>query len=173
MNQRAHGFTIVELLIVIVVIGVLAAISVTVYVNVQGSARAAAVRTDLVGAKKQLEQFNVEKGRYPSSAADMSEVGLRIGSTSNYEVRPSSYNFYYCADIVNNEFSIGSRVADSKGTSLYITSTGGVMTHPSAISSTRTCTVLGLTGQDEAHGAYSNFGLSTTGAPSAWLSTGS
>ena len=43
MNREAHGFTIVELLIVIVVIAILAAISVAAYVNIQERARFSAM----------------------------------------------------------------------------------------------------------------------------------
>lgn len=47
MNQKAYGFTIVELLIVIVVIAVLAAISVVAYAGIQNRARDSAIMSGL------------------------------------------------------------------------------------------------------------------------------
>lgn len=47
MNKSAHGFTIVELLIVIVVISILAAISIVAYNGVQNKAADSVVKSDL------------------------------------------------------------------------------------------------------------------------------
>lgn len=62
---QRHGFTIVELLIVIVVIGILAAIVIVAYSGIQKSASGAAVRSDLGNAAKLMAQSNVLTGAYP------------------------------------------------------------------------------------------------------------
>ena len=49
------GFTIVELLIVIVIIGILAAITIVAYNGIQGRANDTAVRNDLTNFAKKLE----------------------------------------------------------------------------------------------------------------------
>ncbi len=61
------GFTIVELLVVIVVIGILAAITVVSYKGVNNKAIFSACQSDVSGAKKKLEMYNIEKGEYPPS----------------------------------------------------------------------------------------------------------
>lgn len=62
---KQPGFTIVELLIVIVVIGILAAITIVAYSGVQTRARTAEKVSDVAAVMKQLEMFYVDKGYYP------------------------------------------------------------------------------------------------------------
>ena len=62
-NKR--GFTIVELLIVIVVIAILAAISIVAYNGIQQRARDSERQSDINVMQKQLELFYVDKGYYP------------------------------------------------------------------------------------------------------------
>ena len=64
-NLRPRGFTIVELLIVIVVIGILAAITLVAFGSVQQKARDAGRITKLDRLVKGIEQYYVENGRYP------------------------------------------------------------------------------------------------------------
>jgi type II secretion system protein G len=68
MWARQKAFTIVELLIVIVVIGILAAISLVAYTNVQNRAYASERRAELASVAKALELYYTDNGRYPASA---------------------------------------------------------------------------------------------------------
>ncbi|WP_299303348.1 prepilin-type N-terminal cleavage/methylation domain-containing protein [uncultured Brachybacterium sp.] len=61
-RKRNFGFTIVELLIVIVVIAILVAISIVSYIGIQNSANEAALKSDLRNASTQLE---VERSGLP------------------------------------------------------------------------------------------------------------
>jgi prepilin-type N-terminal cleavage/methylation domain-containing protein len=65
MKQKA--FTIVELLIVIVVIGILAAISLVAYNGVQNRAKNSSVKAAVASVQKLVEAYNAEKGSYPST----------------------------------------------------------------------------------------------------------
>lgn len=62
------GFTIVELIVVIVVIGILAAVSVVGYRGSQDRARDTARQTSLTEIRSALEAYRAEKGTYPNEA---------------------------------------------------------------------------------------------------------
>lgn len=69
MNKNANGFTIVELLIVIVVIGILAVISIVAYNGISNSANDSAVKSDLSNFAKRVQMIHAEEGVYPSGGA--------------------------------------------------------------------------------------------------------
>jgi prepilin-type N-terminal cleavage/methylation domain-containing protein len=92
--KKQHGFTIVELLIVIVVIGILAAITIVAYNGVQNKAKIATVSTDLSGAAQQLAVYEVDAGSYPATlAAANNGQGIKAsaGTTYQYTATGSSY----------------------------------------------------------------------------------
>lgn len=65
IKRNNHGFTIVELLIVIVVIGILAALVLNSFAGVQERARDTERRTDLNSVSTQLEVYYNDNGGYP------------------------------------------------------------------------------------------------------------
>lgn len=67
--KQAHqkGFTIVELLIVIVVIGILAAIVIVSFNGIQSRARDTSKESSVGGLMKGIELYNAENGNYPSA----------------------------------------------------------------------------------------------------------
>src|ERR1700752_845921 len=66
LKKSNKGFTIVELLIVIVVIGILALLVITTYSGIQQKARNAKRQTDVQSLQTQLEAFYSQNGSYPS-----------------------------------------------------------------------------------------------------------
>jgi general secretion pathway protein G len=75
-QKHQAGFTIVELLIVIVVIGILAAISITAYNGVQQRARDAQRIDAIAKIRKGLEAYRAINGAYPSGTnSGTSSVG--------------------------------------------------------------------------------------------------
>src|SRR5665213_4049466 len=66
LKKRNQGFTIVELLIVIVVIGILALLVITTYSGIQAKARNSKRQTDVQSLQTQLEAFFSQSGYYPS-----------------------------------------------------------------------------------------------------------
>jgi type II secretion system protein G len=79
------GFTIVELLIVIVVIGILAALVITTYNGIQQKGRNTERETDLKALQGQLEAYYAQNGAYPdetqlttTSATNVTFIGASM-----------------------------------------------------------------------------------------------
>lgn len=87
------GFTIVELLIVIVVIGILALLVITTYSGIQAKARNAKRQTDIQSIQTQLEAYFSQNGYYPS-LANMNDSSWRTTNMKSLDanalVDPSS-----------------------------------------------------------------------------------
>jgi prepilin-type N-terminal cleavage/methylation domain-containing protein len=69
-NQHFSGFTIVELLVVIVVIGILAAITIVSYNGINQKAIASKLVSDLDNNSKILEIYKAENNSYPNTLDD-------------------------------------------------------------------------------------------------------
>lgn len=120
-HQQTKGFTIVELLIVIVVIGILAAITIVAYNGIQARARTTTVNSDLRSLEKAMLMYRADRGALPLSADWYSGTAMpptsrwateviaglkaeKIISTSALEKDP--WGQYYWYD--NNDCAIGS-----------------------------------------------------------------
>lgn len=70
MKTRRHlqqGFTLLELLVVLVVLGLLAGIVAPKYFNQLGKSEAKVARAQIEGLVKALDIYRLEVGRYPST----------------------------------------------------------------------------------------------------------
>jgi type II secretion system protein G len=65
-TQKQQGFTIVELLIVIVVIGILAALVITTFTGIQQKGRNTERTTDIKALHGQIEAYYAQNGKYPT-----------------------------------------------------------------------------------------------------------
>ena len=66
--RRARGFTLIELMVVVTIIGILAALIVPRVVGRTDDARAAAARQDIAQLMQALKLYRLDNGRYPSNA---------------------------------------------------------------------------------------------------------
>ncbi len=125
MSSYSRAFTIVELLIVIVVIGILATITVTAFNGVQGRAKDTAVRSDLAGFMKAIELYKVTNGRFPGTPTDLelvSNVAPLRPSKSAYLTGASS-NLGYC--LSEDELDAGFVAKSSTNNAFYVTNKSG------------------------------------------------
>lgn len=98
MKKSTSGFTIVELLIVIVIIAILAAITVTAYNGIQERSRKAYFLSDISNIKKAMEFFKTENGTYPQcpSGPECGYISaIKPQLEPKYASGLSNYNFAY------------------------------------------------------------------------------
>jgi len=78
------GFTLIELLVGLILVGILAAISVPVFLHQRQAGWDSAVKTDLRNAEAAEEEWLTESRSYTNSIANLKSVGLKTGDGANY-----------------------------------------------------------------------------------------
>lgn len=173
INTRSTGgFTIVELLIVIVVIGILAAITIVAFNGIQTRASDTSVKTDLMNIAKKAETYRAINGVYPSNTPThfTGEYAVKVTSGA-YAITPDvSYNLLYCSLSPYSEYAI---LATAKsGKRLYSLNSGAVQEYTGATvwSNTNTAAICGtvLTGSNNAGQVGYNSTDTTTGPWRTW-----
>jgi general secretion pathway protein G len=72
--QRARGFTLIEVLVVIVILGILAALIVPRVMDRPDQARATAARADIAAIMNALKLYRLDNGTYPSADQGLSAL---------------------------------------------------------------------------------------------------
>lgn len=112
-NIKQKGFTIVELLIVIVIIGILAMLVLNTFSGAQQKARDTERQTDANSVAKQLEAYYAEKGGYPTFAqfgtTPTTAAALLKGTSENAYQAPgaSGATFSWQASTTTNKDNYG------------------------------------------------------------------
>jgi prepilin-type N-terminal cleavage/methylation domain-containing protein len=75
-NRKESGFTIVELLVVIVVIGILAAITIVSYAGITGRAKTTQAQSLANSVQSVAEAMNADNGYYPKTVASFTAGSL-------------------------------------------------------------------------------------------------
>jgi general secretion pathway protein G len=75
IRKRDHGFTLVELMIVMLIIGVLAAVAIPSFVGAIKNAREAALREDLHVMRDAIDSYTMDKNKAPQSLDDLVQNG--------------------------------------------------------------------------------------------------
>ena len=126
-SKNNKGFTLVEILVVVAIVGILVAIAVPSYRFILDSAR----RTSSIGAldvvKTELEAYAGDMMGYPSSIDFTNftdQDGNFIMGPTNWErIRDKIYN-WDSYTVTGNTYTIKARAMDSNHTILTLTPTG-------------------------------------------------
>ena len=74
IRRGQHGFTLVELLLVLVILGILAAIVLPRFTNRTKQAQIAATQTQISTFKTALDAFEVDNGYYPKGKSGLMDL---------------------------------------------------------------------------------------------------
>jgi|GEM_PF-734305 len=132
VRDKQTGFTIVELLIVIVIIGILAAIVVVAYSGIQARALDTAAKSSLAQAAQSMELIKTTTGSYPTTLPDTIHstngitISLVVSSLPYYPginaVQNGELVAQICQDLINE--GLGNGTNQGGGTDPYITGCG-------------------------------------------------
>lgn len=112
MQKTKSGFTIVELLIVIVVIAILAAITIVAYNGIQERARASAATSALSQAAKKISLYNIENNSFPP---DLAAAGITDAGNVSYQYSTTATGFCVTATNGTTSYKISEATAAAPG----------------------------------------------------------
>jgi prepilin-type N-terminal cleavage/methylation domain-containing protein len=105
LKSNRQGFTIVELLIVIVVIGILAAITIVAYNGIQSKAKAASLSSTLAQVSEKLALFQIDNAdNYPATLT-LAGINDGNGTTYQYSVDNNASPKSFCVTATTGTFS--------------------------------------------------------------------
>lgn len=155
MKKGTSGFTIVELLIVIVVIAILAMISIVAYNGIQARAYKTTIQSDISSNAKKLEEYRILNGEYPDSQAEFHAAALKF-------TQGSYSRLLYCVRNTGadpNWAFVAMTAADER---LYRTAKQNFQTYTGTWNTwTEVCDAVGLTTPDNAQWLRGSVGWSS------------
>lgn len=144
--MKQLGFTIVELLVIIIVVGILASIVIVSYNGVQNNARDTSVQSDLDNAAGHLETYRTASSNiaqtYPDTTTKLGTVGITAAKPA-YNTS-LAVNFVYCTSTDLQQYAIA---AVSRSGTIYLMRETGFQSHSLTTASftASLCTGLGMT----------------------------
>lgn len=100
-QKHQAGFTIVELLIVVVIIAILATITVVSYTGISQRSHVSTAIADLSNVRKKLDIYKIDNNRFPTSAETsvwkqlVTEAAGTIQGSKNFVLCTSTDGAYY------------------------------------------------------------------------------
>lgn len=124
MRKKQNGFTLLELMVVVVIIGVLGALIVPNFMDRPNEARTAAAKTDISSIMQALKLYKLDNHRYPTTEQGLSALvvqpsgGPAAGNWKRYLDKvpndPWGNAYQYLSPGVKGEVDVFSLGADGK-----------------------------------------------------------
>jgi general secretion pathway protein G len=99
-----RGFTLIEIMVVVVIIGLLAAIIVPQVIDRVDEARVAKAKQDIQGLETALTMFRLDNSKYPSTDQGLKALSVQPTDPSIHHWRPSGYIQHVSKDPWGNDY---------------------------------------------------------------------
>ena len=100
------GFTLVELLVVIVVLAILAAIVLPKFVNSSARSKESALKSDLKLIRNAISLFQADVGKYPLALADLAETDkTKVKGADGAVVSAADWHGPYLDSVITDPIS--------------------------------------------------------------------
>ncbi len=113
MKLRQAGFTLIEMLVTIVIVGILSSIALPAYQSYIAKQRVSAAQADLVSLAMNLENFLQNNTRYPAAVAGVSSIQGQLPGWN--PVQQADFN--YAVTAVDNSAAPPTYSVQATGTS--------------------------------------------------------
>ncbi|MDD5772834.1 MAG: HEAT repeat domain-containing protein [bacterium] len=87
LKSNSKGYTLIQLIVVIAILGILTAVTVPVYLNARGKAQDALAAATLEAMKTSLDMYAAHNGYYPQNVYTVTELLIALGRDFPNNVR--------------------------------------------------------------------------------------
>lgn len=121
-TRGQKGFTILELLVVIVIIGILAAIALPKYAGVRKDATLVVSKSNLKSLQTAMERYNLDEGQYPTNFSALVSDNYVKSNNCYVPNQEQCYEYgfndndFLIVDTVNNIYATSDGVKEDFGT---------------------------------------------------------